>query len=160
MLADLFENRLFAAILVVIAVPVVLVGYIVFVEWILKRMSRPTADRARPWLWMGPALLFLGVFLVYPTIATVVRSFQNRRGDEFIGVENYQWFFGQSATIDARTGAIASFLALRGTGRVSECDMGLTATEGQLLAMASSARRASLEDGISRVTRRYASRTA
>ena len=101
MLADLFENRLFAAILVVIAVPVVLVGYIVFVEWILKRLSRPTADRARPWLWMGPALLFLGVFLVYPTIATIVRSFQNRRGDEFVGIENYQWFFGQSATIDA-----------------------------------------------------------
>jgi alpha-glucoside transport system permease protein len=100
-LAELFENRLFAAVLVVIAVPVVLVGYIVFVEWILKRLSRPTADRVRPWLWMGPALVFLGVFLVYPTIATVVRSFQNRRGDEFVGVENYQWFFGQSATIDA-----------------------------------------------------------
>jgi alpha-glucoside transport system permease protein len=98
-LADLLDNRLIAAALVVVAVPLVLVGYILFVEWVLRRVSRTTADRARPWFWIGPALLFLGVFLVYPTIATIVRSLQNRRGDEFSGLENYAWFFGQESTL-------------------------------------------------------------
>ncbi len=101
MIADLLDNRLLAALIVVVAVPLVLIGYILFVEWILRRVSRPTADRTRPWLWLGPALVFLGVFLIYPTIATIVRSFQSRRGDEFVGVENFQWFFGQDSTLIA-----------------------------------------------------------
>lgn len=101
MLEDLLGNRLLAAALVVVAVPIVLVGYIAFVEWVLGRVSRVAADRARPWFWIGPALLFLGIFLVYPTIATIVRSFQNRRGDEFVGIENFAWFFGQDATLSA-----------------------------------------------------------
>jgi alpha-glucoside transport system permease protein len=45
--------------------------------------------------------VFLGVFLVYPTFATIVRSFQNRRGDEFVGTENYAWFFSQESTLIA-----------------------------------------------------------
>ena len=46
-----------------------------------------------------PALTFLGVFLVYPTIATIIRSFQNRRGNAFVGLDNYQWFFSQDDTL-------------------------------------------------------------
>ena len=45
--------------------------------------------------------MFLGVFLVYPTIATIIRSFQNRRGDAFVGLENFQWFFSQQDTLIA-----------------------------------------------------------
>ena len=50
---------------------------------------------------LAPALAFLGVFLVYPTIATIIRSFQNRRGNAFVGLDNYQWFFSQDDTIAA-----------------------------------------------------------
>ena len=72
----ILENRLLAAILVVIAVPIVLVGYIYLVEFVVGLFRRTTAGRIRPWLWLAPALVFLGVFLVYPTIATGIRSFQ------------------------------------------------------------------------------------
>jgi alpha-glucoside transport system permease protein len=91
----LLENRLLAAAVVVVAVPAVLIGYILLVEFVLRRIPRRVAPGLRPWLWLAPALTFLGVFLVYPTIATIVRSFQNRRGDDFVGVENYEWFFSQ-----------------------------------------------------------------
>jgi alpha-glucoside transport system permease protein len=91
----LLENRLLAAAVVVVAVPAVLIGYILLVEFVLRRVPRRVAPGLRPWLWLAPALTFLGVFLVYPTIATIVRSFQNRRGDDFVGVENYEWFFSQ-----------------------------------------------------------------
>jgi alpha-glucoside transport system permease protein len=50
---------------------------------------------------MAPALAFLGVFLVYPTIATIIRSFQNRRGDAFIGLDNFVWFFTRNDTLIA-----------------------------------------------------------
>ncbi|MFL5779287.1 MAG: carbohydrate ABC transporter permease [Chloroflexota bacterium] len=101
MLEQLASNRIFSALVVVIAVPIVLIGYILLVEWILRRVSRRVARGARPWLWLAPALAFLGVFLVYPTIATVIRSFLNRRGDAFVGLDNYGWFFSQQDTLIA-----------------------------------------------------------
>ena len=38
---------------------------------------------------LAPALVFLSVWLVYPTIRTVIRSFYDRSGDNFVGVDNY-----------------------------------------------------------------------
>ncbi|MBZ2196341.1 carbohydrate ABC transporter permease [Occultella gossypii] len=101
MLVDLFENRLALALIVVLGVPAVLVLYIVAVEALLTRVSRRVSAAVRPWLWLAPALGFLGVFLVYPTLATIYRSFQNRRGDAFSGLENYVWFFTRSDTLIA-----------------------------------------------------------
>jgi alpha-glucoside transport system permease protein len=92
-------DRLLQAIVMVVAVPIVLVGYILLVELIVGRLPRRVGPRVRPWLWLAPALAFMGVFLVYPTIATIIRSFQNRRGDEFIGLENYAWFFSRDDTL-------------------------------------------------------------
>jgi alpha-glucoside transport system permease protein len=97
----LLENRLLAAVFVAIAVPVVLVGYILLIEAILRRAPRRWASGLRPWLWIAPALAFLGVFLVYPTIATIIRSFMNRRGNDFVGLDNYAWFFSQNETLIA-----------------------------------------------------------
>lgn len=100
-LEDLLSNRIVAAIIVVIVVPIILVGYILLIEAILRIAPRRWAQGLRPWLWIAPALTFLGVFLVYPTIATIIRSFLNRRGDAFVGLENFQWFFGQQDTLIA-----------------------------------------------------------
>ncbi|MGB9376430.1 MAG: sugar ABC transporter permease [Mycobacteriales bacterium] len=94
-------NKLLLAIVVVIAVPAVLVGYILLIEAVVVRLGRKVAARVRPWLWLGPALLFLGVFLVYPTVATFQRSFQNRRGDAYVGLTNYKWFFTRDDTLIA-----------------------------------------------------------
>ena len=44
-----------------------------------------------PWLWLAPALVLLGVFLVYPTIDTIVRSFQDARSNSFVGLDNYRY---------------------------------------------------------------------
>jgi alpha-glucoside transport system permease protein len=92
-------DRIVQAIVTVVAVPIVLVGYILLIELVVGRLPRRVGPRIRPWLWIAPALAFVGVFLVYPTIATVARSFFNRRNTEFIGLENYQWFLGRSDTL-------------------------------------------------------------
>jgi len=98
---DFFDNRLLSAVVVVAAVPLVLVGYILLIEAIVKRLPRRVSRAARPWLWLAPALLFLGVFLVYPTLATILRSFKDRRGEAFSGGENYVWFFSRNDTLIA-----------------------------------------------------------
>jgi alpha-glucoside transport system permease protein len=47
----------------------------------------------RPWLFIGPALFLLVVYLVYPVIATLILSFYDRSGERFVGFANYQWAF-------------------------------------------------------------------
>ena len=51
----------------------------------------------RKWLlplsFLGPALFLLGVWVVYPMLATMWRSLFSDRGDEFVGIENYEQIF-------------------------------------------------------------------
>lgn len=58
--------------------------------------------RWRPWLFVGPALLLIGFFLVYPTAMTIVRSFFGRGtrlfgpSVEFVGLSNWRYVFTNS----------------------------------------------------------------
>lgn len=59
----------------------------------LARASRNMriASMVRPWLFLGPALLSLGVYLVYPLFASIAYSFHGRDGTAWVGLENYRW---------------------------------------------------------------------
>lgn len=50
----------------------------------------------RPWLFIGPALLILAFYLLYPVVATVITSFQDKSGNGFVGFANYSWAFGDA----------------------------------------------------------------
>ena len=89
------------AVVVVVGVPVTLVGYILLVEQLLRAVPDRLQSRVRPWLWLLPALAFLVIFLVYPTILTIARSFQNRAGTEFVAFANYEWFFGNDSAFSS-----------------------------------------------------------
>src|SRR3954469_10587726 len=52
-------------------------------------------------VFLGPALIFLGVWIVYPTIRTVVRSFFDRSGDNFIWLDNYKTLFTSDTLVKA-----------------------------------------------------------
>ena len=52
-------------------------------------------------LFLGPALVILTVWVVYPTISTIIRSFYDRSGDEFVGVENYETLFSDDTLVTA-----------------------------------------------------------
>src|SRR4051812_46439792 len=40
-----------------------------------------------------PAAILLGIWLVYPTISTIIRSFFDRGGHNFVGLDNYKTLF-------------------------------------------------------------------
>jgi alpha-glucoside transport system permease protein len=44
-----------------------------------------------PWLWLSPALLLAGVFLIYPVLDTIRRSFFDSRSEEWVGLDNYRF---------------------------------------------------------------------
>ncbi|MFU8852160.1 carbohydrate ABC transporter permease [Micromonospora sp. SL1-18] len=97
------ESRLLTAVEVVLGVPAVLIAYI----WVAERLLGPADERwqrrIRPWLWLLPALGFLGFFLIYPTVRTIVRSLygKNELDQKFVGLDNYRWFFTNGDALGA-----------------------------------------------------------
>jgi alpha-glucoside transport system permease protein len=60
-----------------------------FVDWLPGRFR----ESARPYVFVGPALVILAVFLVYPVINTVLISFKDARSDKYVGLANYRFVF-------------------------------------------------------------------
>ena len=47
------------------------------VSSLVERFPPKVRDRILPWVFVAPALLLLAVFLVYPAVSTIIRSFQD-----------------------------------------------------------------------------------
>jgi ABC-type sugar transport system permease subunit len=79
------------------------VGGLVWARWppSLHRRRR-LADRLRPVIFLAPALLFVGITLVIPTIRTIYLSVRSRRGEEYVGLENYRSIFGDDTLFSLR----------------------------------------------------------
>ncbi|MFJ8045909.1 carbohydrate ABC transporter permease [Kitasatospora sp. NPDC096147] len=66
-----------------------------------------------PWLLAGPAVVWLVVFNLWPTLNTVVLSFTNAKplgGGRFTGLDNYQRAFGDEQLADALVNSIVYLL--------------------------------------------------
>ena len=50
----------------------------------------------RPWLFMGPAIILLSIYLVYPVINSVWLALHDSNGREFVGLDNFFWLVGDS----------------------------------------------------------------
>jgi alpha-glucoside transport system permease protein len=46
-------------------------------------------ETVRPFVFVGPALAILSVYLVYPTVRTIYLSFLDAKSESFVGFENY-----------------------------------------------------------------------
>src|SRR5436853_1120975 len=99
-------DKLVTAVIAIVAVPLVLIGYILLVEWVVGRFRQKTADWLRPVLWVFPAVALLFVFLVYPMIVTGWFSLWNfdaagSNFASFAGIDNYIAFFTNNDTLMA-----------------------------------------------------------
>jgi alpha-glucoside transport system permease protein len=68
----------------------------------------PPVPKGRDWRsyavafgFLAPTLFFLGIWIVYPTIRTFIRSFFDRSGDQFIWFDNYQEIFTSDVLLTA-----------------------------------------------------------
>ncbi|HEY7069310.1 MAG TPA: sugar ABC transporter permease [Acidimicrobiales bacterium] len=90
---DKDANR-FLVIAVALAVGV---GGIFVLFWAMDRavnlLPRDISERVRPYAYVGPALVILGVFLIYPVVNTIVLSFKDKTGSSFVGLDNYNFVF-------------------------------------------------------------------
>jgi alpha-glucoside transport system permease protein len=54
-----------------------------------------------PFLFLAPALFFVAIWLIWPTIFTVRRSLYSNRGGEFVGLDNYEAMFNDDIIFTA-----------------------------------------------------------
>lgn len=73
----------------VIGVPLVIVAYIVLTDAGVRRLPPRLQPAVRPWIWVGPALVLVSAFLVYPSVVTVWISLLSPDGKRFVGLANY-----------------------------------------------------------------------
>ncbi|POZ91090.1 carbohydrate ABC transporter permease [Petrotoga sp. SL27] len=57
--------------------------------------------RLWPVLFLGPALFLLGVYLLYPSIHTIIISFMDKRSVNFVGLQNYIYVFTSKTMLTA-----------------------------------------------------------
>src|SRR5205807_9594852 len=91
----------------VVAVPLVLLGYIRFGEWLIERLPDTLQRWIRPYFWSLPAIGFAGVFMVYPVIRTIIISFRNNDDTLWVGWKNYIYFFTFPDTLSSLKNSVA-----------------------------------------------------
>ena len=100
-LRDEDANRL---LVVGVAIAVGVIG-IFFLYWAMNRVIDLLPDRyresVRPYVFVGPALVILAVFLVYPVINTILLSLKDSLGQEFVGLDNYRFVFTNGEMLKA-----------------------------------------------------------
>ena len=83
------------AIKVVNAVIAVLggIGGAIIIFWILNKLAESLKgrweDRVKPWMFAGPAILAIAVYLIYPAVVTIQYSFANEDSTAYVGFKNY-----------------------------------------------------------------------
>ncbi|MGF1617691.1 MAG: carbohydrate ABC transporter permease [Acidimicrobiia bacterium] len=76
-------------------------GLFLGMDRVVNRLPKRHREAVRPFAFVGPAVVLLGIFLLYPTINTIVLSFQDTRGEEWVGFANYLRVFTDSSLLVA-----------------------------------------------------------
>jgi alpha-glucoside transport system permease protein len=60
-----------------------------FINMIVEGLPPRSSDRTIPYAFLLPALLLIGVMLIFPTVQTIHYSFANSDSDAYVGLQNY-----------------------------------------------------------------------
>ena len=75
------------------------VGGVMALFWALntlvERMPERWESRLKPYVFIGPALAVVGLFLVFPALDTLRRSFQDAQSQNWVGFENYKYLLNR-----------------------------------------------------------------
>jgi alpha-glucoside transport system permease protein len=70
-------------------------------DFVNEQLPERWKSRIRPWIFAGPAVAVLVLFLVWPTINTIWSSFLDARSEEFVGLDNYQYAFTEDVMLQS-----------------------------------------------------------
>jgi alpha-glucoside transport system permease protein len=62
-------------------------------NWLVLKLPKPWSKQLQPFVFVGPAVAIMGWFLAVPVLRSLVASFQDRLGQEWVGLDNYIFAF-------------------------------------------------------------------
>jgi alpha-glucoside transport system permease protein len=102
---DFLRERNANRFLVVGVALVIGVGGVFFLYWAMNRLvdwlPERYGERVRPYVFVGPCLVLLAVFLVYPVLSTIWTSFRDAQGVNYVGLDNFKFVFTDSDMLKA-----------------------------------------------------------
>lgn len=63
-------------------------------NYVVERLSTVWEERLKPYVFVGPALLFIGVIVLYPLVRSVAYAFFDSTGENWVGLENFTDLLG------------------------------------------------------------------
>lgn len=93
---DADANKLLVAIVaLIVGVGAVWALYLI-TDYVVSFLPEGIRETIRPFVFVGPALVILFVYLVYPLGDTLINSFRDGKSEIFVGLENYIFAFTSS----------------------------------------------------------------
>jgi len=81
------------------------VGGVMVLFWLLntavERLPERVEQRLKPYVFVGPALAVVGLFLLFPALDTVRRSFQGPDSVDYVGLQNYEFLISNASVREA-----------------------------------------------------------
>ncbi len=65
----------------------------VVANWLVLKLPKAWSKRLQPFVFVGPAVAIMGWFLAIPVFRSLVASFQDRLGQEWVGFDNFVFAF-------------------------------------------------------------------
>lgn len=99
---DLLTGEIPAWVVALVAIVIGVIGVFILywlVDLIIKMLPDRLGERIRPFAFVGPALVILGIYLVYPALRTIQLSFMDANGVEYIGWGNYAYVFSDPSML-------------------------------------------------------------
>jgi len=98
---DSEANRLVVGVVALI----VGVGGVWFLFWmtndLVGRLPERIRDRLQPYVFVGPGVVILSIYLVYPVFNSIYLSFMDARSENFVGLENWIYIFTNPGSLNA-----------------------------------------------------------
>lgn len=106
-LRDADVNR---GVIVLVALVVGVVGIFVLywaMDFAVNQMPEEWRESVRPWVFVGPALVILSIFLLYPAVNTIWLSFFDGDSEKWVGLQNYGFLLTDEGTLRAIRNTLA-----------------------------------------------------
>lgn len=89
-------RQIFSLVAAGVLIPLLVMSILMVGEAGARRLPLRAQPAVRPWIWLAPALMFIGVVLAYPLVTTIALSLHNASGSSWVGLQNFQWAFSNA----------------------------------------------------------------
>jgi len=82
-------SQLFSTVLIVLVGIAAALAVFLVLNKLAEALPGRWEHRVKPYFFVAPAVAAIGVYLIYPTVVTIIDSFRDSNGEGFVGLENF-----------------------------------------------------------------------